>query len=117
MDLTSITFDNKGLVPAIVQSGNSGRVLMLAWMNKESIEKSIEMGETVFYSRSRKALWHKGATSGNIQRLLKIEVDCDGDALLLTVVEAGPACHNGTDSCFDTKQLPLTSETSGGERA
>lgn len=100
--LDGISFDDNGLVPAIIQSASTGRVLMMAWMSRESLTQTIERGETVFYSRSRNQLWHKGATSGNVQRVEKIELDCDADALLISVTEAGPACHNGTKSCFDT---------------
>ena len=102
-----IKYNSDGLVPAIVQSSESKRVLMLAWMNAESLASTIERGETVFFSRSRNELWHKGATSGNTQRVVSIELDCDSDALLIHVVESGPACHNGTESCFDTAELDL----------
>lgn len=102
--LSMVNFDANGLVAAIVQS-TSGRVLMLAWMNAESLEQTLNIGETVFYSRSRRELWHKGATSGNTQRVLKIELDCDSDALLIQVEEAGPACHTGEESCFDVETL------------
>lgn len=78
---------------------------MVAWMNRESLAQSIELGETVFYSRSRQQLWHKGATSGNTQKILSLQADCDGDTLLAIVEENGPACHNGTESCFDTVEL------------
>jgi phosphoribosyl-AMP cyclohydrolase len=98
----NIKFNSAGLVPAIVQSVDTGRVLMLAWMNADSLAETERLGETVFFSRSRNELWHKGATSGNTQQVVKIELDCDSDALLITVREAGPACHNGTESCFDT---------------
>ncbi|WP_296631689.1 phosphoribosyl-AMP cyclohydrolase [Rhodoluna sp.] len=98
-------YNQSGLIPAIVQSAESKRVLMMAWMNQESLLKTIELGETVFYSRSRNALWHKGETSGNVQKVVSIEVDCDSDALLIQVHETGPACHNGTESCFDTATL------------
>lgn len=97
-----LKLDENGLIPAIIQSAVSGRVLMMAWMNEESLNRTIEIGETVFYSRSRKELWHKGATSSNRQKVQSIELDCDSDALLIRVIEMGPACHNGTDSCFDT---------------
>ncbi|MED5075020.1 phosphoribosyl-AMP cyclohydrolase, partial [Anoxybacillus geothermalis] len=90
-----IRFDEKGLVPAIVQDAQSKEVLTLAYMNKESLEKTIETGETWFYSRSRQELWHKGATSGNVQRVVDIRYDCDADALLVLVEPAGPACHTG----------------------
>ena len=101
----NVKFNEEGLVPAIVQSVVTGRVLMTAWMNSESLEKSIELGETVFYSRSRQELWHKGATSGNTQRIESIELDCDSDSLLVRVRESGPACHNGTESCYDTEMI------------
>ena len=100
-----INWNEDGLVPAIVQSAKTGRVLMMAWMNEESLTQTIESGQTVFWSRSRKSLWHKGAESGNTQTVDKIEVDCDSDTLLITVSENGPACHNGTESCFDTQVL------------
>lgn len=100
-----LSFNGDGLIGAIVQSAASKRVLMFAWMNEESLALTLERGETVFWSRSRQELWHKGATSGNTQRVVSIEADCDGDALLILVNEDGPACHNGTESCFDTQQL------------
>lgn len=100
-----LAYNEAGLIPAIVQSVSSKRVLMMAWMNQESLLKTIELGETVFFSRSRNELWHKGETSGNVQKVLAIEVDCDSDALLIQVEEAGPACHNGTESCFDTSTI------------
>ena len=103
--LSSVRFNDVGLVPAVVQSIDSKRVLMVAWMNAESLAKSIEIGETVFFSRSRSELWHKGATSGNRQQIASIQVDCDGDTLLVMVRETGPACHTGSDSCFDTATI------------
>jgi phosphoribosyl-AMP cyclohydrolase/phosphoribosyl-ATP pyrophosphohydrolase/phosphoribosyl-AMP cyclohydrolase len=103
--LSQLKFDSNGLIPTIVQSADSGRVLMLAWMNGESLALTVEKGETVFWSRSRQALWHKGATSGNTQKVVKLQADCDGDTLLAIVHEAGPACHNGTESCFDTLEI------------
>lgn len=102
-----IAYNSDGLVPAIVQSSSSKRVLMMAWMSAESLQRTLELGETVFWSRSRNELWHKGATSGNVQRVNSIEIDCDGDTLLIQVTEVGPACHNGTESCFDTSMLML----------
>ena len=89
-----------GLVPAIVQDIHTGRVLMLAWMDRESLRRTIALGETVFWSRSRREYWHKGATSGNTQRVVHMAVDCDGDTLLILVDPAGPACHTGAESCF-----------------
>lgn len=103
--LIQLKFDSNGLIPTIVQSADSGRVLMLAWMNEESLALTVEKGETVFWSRSRQELWHKGATSGNTQKVVKLQSDCDGDTLLAIVHEAGPACHNGTESCFDTLEI------------
>src|SRR5512132_2576274 len=88
------------LTPAIVQDADSGAVLMLAYMSEESLQKTVETGETWFWSRSRNELWHKGATSGNTQRVVHIAPDCDRDALVVTVEPAGPACHTGAESCF-----------------
>jgi phosphoribosyl-ATP pyrophosphohydrolase/phosphoribosyl-AMP cyclohydrolase len=95
-----IRWDNDKLVPAIVQDANTGQVLMLAYMNQESVDLTLETGETWFWSRSRGELWHKGATSGNIQRVAEMRYDCDADALLLRVEPTGPACHTGQQSCF-----------------
>lgn len=103
--LEALKWNEQGLMPAIVQSGADRRVLMMAWVNRESLQLTIDKGETVFYSRSRQELWHKGATSGNTQLVEKIEVDCDSDALLITVSEKGPACHTGERSCFDASLL------------
>jgi len=95
-----IRFDEKGLVPAVVQDANTKEVLTVAYMNKESLIKTMESGETWFYSRSRQELWHKGATSGHTQKVVAIKTDCDQDALVVEVLPNGPACHNGTTSCF-----------------
>ena len=95
-----LNYDNNGLIPAIAQDSTTGEVLMLAYMNVESLKLTLESGEVWFYSRSRQELWHKGATSGNVLRLQGIQPDCDGDALLLSVNPAGPACHTGERSCF-----------------
>ncbi|MCY9267421.1 bifunctional phosphoribosyl-AMP cyclohydrolase/phosphoribosyl-ATP diphosphatase HisIE [Bacillus licheniformis] len=95
-----LTFNEAGLIPAIVQDAASKEVLTLAYMNKESFEKTLETKETWFFSRSRGELWHKGATSGNIQRVKDIRLDCDQDALIVLVEPAGPACHKGSYSCF-----------------
>jgi phosphoribosyl-AMP cyclohydrolase len=95
-----IKFDANGLVPAIVQDAETKEILMLAYMNQESLQLTLEKGETYFWSRSRKELWHKGATSGNVQRVVEVRVDCDADALLILVHPAGPACHTGHQSCF-----------------
>ncbi|MEK4538789.1 MULTISPECIES: bifunctional phosphoribosyl-AMP cyclohydrolase/phosphoribosyl-ATP diphosphatase HisIE [Peribacillus] len=100
MNLETIIYDEKGLVPAIVQDAGTGEVLTLAYMNKESLQLSIEKGETVFFSRSRNELWHKGETSGNTQKITEMKYDCDQDAIVVRVVPAGPACHTGATSCF-----------------
>ena len=97
---SDLKWDDGGLLPAIVQHAASGNVLMLAYMNREAFDRTIQSGETWFWSRSRQALWHKGATSGNRQRVVEILYDCDGDALLLRVQPLGPACHTGQASCF-----------------
>ncbi len=99
--LDKVQFDASGLVPAILQDAATGRVLMLAYMNRESLQKSLETGHCWFWSRSRQALWEKGITSGNRQLIDEIEYDCDGDALLIQVRPEGPACHTGSFSCFD----------------
>lgn len=99
-DSSQLQFDERGLIPAIVQDARSGEVLTLAYMSSDSLQKTLETGETWFWSRSRSELWHKGATSGNIQRVVAIRQDCDGDALVVLVEPAGPACHTGKRSCF-----------------
>ena len=100
MQIPEIKFDSNGLVPAIVQDAETNQVLMLAYMTEESLRLTLEKGETVFWSRSRSELWHKGATSGNIQKVVEVRVDCDEDTLLLRVHPAGPACHTGNQTCF-----------------
>jgi phosphoribosyl-AMP cyclohydrolase / phosphoribosyl-ATP pyrophosphohydrolase len=100
MDDSEIAFDERGLVPCIVQDSRSGEVLTLAYMNAESVRLTRATGEMHFFSRSRQQLWHKGATSGNTQALRAIRIDCDGDALLALVEPAGPACHTGERTCF-----------------
>ena len=95
-----MNWDERGLVPAIVQDANTGAVLMLAYMNAEALRLTLQTGEAHFWSRSRKELWHKGATSGNIQRVREVRIDCDADTVLLKVDPAGPACHTGEVSCF-----------------
>ncbi|GAB1470073.1 hypothetical protein MASR2M66_09500 [Chloroflexota bacterium] len=95
-----IKFDANSLIPAIVQDAETKEVLMMAYMNAESLKLTIEKGETWFWSRSRNKLWHKGATSGNIQRVIEIRVDCDADTLLVLVKPTGAACHTGEYSCF-----------------
>ena len=95
-----IKWDSAGLVTTIVQDVTTKQILMVAYMNAESLRRTLELGQTVFWSRSRAEFWHKGATSGNTQTVKDIFVDCDGDALLITVDPAGPACHTGAVSCF-----------------
>lgn len=98
--LARIKWGENGLIPAVIQDIETREVLMLAYMNLDSLQKTMETGETVFWSRSRGELWHKGATSGNVQRVREIRVDCDADTLLILVEAAGPACHTGETSCF-----------------
>ena len=95
-----LKFDERNLIPAVCQDMESGEVLMVAWMNRDALRLTLENGEAHFWSRSRQELWHKGATSGNILRVLEIWLDCDADTLLLKVIAAGPACHTGAKSCF-----------------
>lgn len=95
-----LRWNEAGLIPAIVQDATSRQVLMMAWMNQESLKRTLTSGETWFWSRSRQELWHKGATSGNVQKVVGLSYDCDGDTLLVQVRSAGPACHTGRVSCF-----------------
>jgi phosphoribosyl-ATP pyrophosphohydrolase/phosphoribosyl-AMP cyclohydrolase len=98
--MPELTFDSNGLIPCIVQDADSGAVLTLAYMNEESLKKTEETGEAWFFSRSRNELWHKGETSGNIQKVRELRYDCDGDAILALVEPTGPACHTGETTCF-----------------
>ncbi|MGG0666187.1 bifunctional phosphoribosyl-AMP cyclohydrolase/phosphoribosyl-ATP diphosphatase HisIE [Viridibacillus arvi] len=98
--IENLQFDEKGLITTVVQDAQTKEVLTVAYMNKESLEKTLATGQTWFYSRSRHELWHKGATSGNTQNVIAIRSDCDKDALVIEVLPSGPACHNGTTSCF-----------------
>jgi phosphoribosyl-AMP cyclohydrolase len=98
--LDDISYDDRGLVPAVVQQHDTGAVLMVAWMNAESLQRTLDTGTTWFWSRSRRELWNKGATSGNTQRVVEVRYDCDGDTLLVRVDAAGPACHTGEPTCF-----------------
>jgi phosphoribosyl-AMP cyclohydrolase len=103
----SIKYDEHGLIPAIVQDADTGQVLMMAYMNAEALEATLRTGQTHFWSRSRKELWHKGATSGNTQVVVDLSIDCDADTLLVRVHPAGPACHTGNITCF-YRPFPLT---------
>ncbi|MEF8833572.1 MAG: phosphoribosyl-AMP cyclohydrolase [Halofilum sp. (in: g-proteobacteria)] len=96
----ALRFDANGLIPAIAQQHDSGEVLMLAWMNAAALDETLSSGRVVYWSRSRGTLWRKGESSGQVQRLIDIRIDCDGDALLLRVDQTGPACHTGRRSCF-----------------
>jgi phosphoribosyl-AMP cyclohydrolase len=93
-------YDEKGLIPAIVQDNHTGQVLMMAYMNEKSLAMTLATGETVFWSRSRQELWHKGVTSGNTQKVVEMCLDCDADTILIKVIPAGPACHTGKMTCF-----------------
>lgn len=100
-DINTLKFDEKGLIPAVVVDALSKKVLTVAYMNRESLEISMKEGKTCFWSRSRQELWRKGETSGNFQHIVSITADCDGDALTVEVLKDGPACHLGTESCFN----------------
>jgi len=100
--LDSVAFDSNGLVPAIAQQHDTGEVLMMAWMNRAAIEETLQTGRVCYWSRSRASLWRKGKTSGQVQRLIELRVDCDNDCLLLLVDQTGVACHTGRRSCFFT---------------
>ena len=104
-----LKFDAQGLIPAVVQQAETGEVLMVAWMNAESFALTLETGTTWFWSRSRQELWNKGATSGNMQKVKRVLVDCDADTLLVEVDSPGPACHTGHRSCFYREVAPAES--------
>ena len=109
--MEAIHFDEKGLVPCVVQDARTGEVLTLAYMNREALERTRASGETWFWSRSREELWHKGETSGNVQRVRELRWDCDADAILALVEPAGPACHTGERTCFHNGELePVPAE-------
>jgi len=101
--MTELHFDEQGLIPAVVQDSGTGQVLMVAWMNVQALQNTRETGEAHFWSRSRQGLWHKGGTSGHVQHVEEIWLDCDGDTLLLKVRPDGPACHTGETTCFFTR--------------
>jgi phosphoribosyl-ATP pyrophosphohydrolase/phosphoribosyl-AMP cyclohydrolase len=107
-----LRFDDQGLIPAVLQNIEDGRILMVAYMNRESLDKTLESGEVHFWSRSRGELWHKGATSGNVMKAVAVRADCDGDCLLVQVRPEGPACHTGETTCFHN---PLQISPSKGE--
>jgi phosphoribosyl-AMP cyclohydrolase len=98
--IEDLRWDSKGLIPAVVQDAKTGEVLTVAYVSRESLLKTRELGETVFFSRSRQCLWHKGETSGNTQKVVSIATDCDRDAIVIRVNPRGPACHTGARSCF-----------------
>jgi phosphoribosyl-AMP cyclohydrolase len=98
--LEKLKFNSDGLIPAIIQEQSSGRVLMMAWMNKEAVQRTLDLGQTVFWSRSRQKYWIKGETSGHVQVVKDVAFDCDGDTLLIQVEQTGAACHEGYKSCF-----------------
>ena len=100
IDISKVKFDDKGLVPVVAQDATTKQVLMVAWANEEALQHTAETGEGCYWSRSRRGLWRKGETSGQVQTLKELRVDCDGDTLLIEVEPAGPACHTGAISCF-----------------
>lgn len=105
-----VVFNEQGLIPVVAQDDETGRVLMLAFMNREALEATLTTGRAVYYSRSRGELWRKGDTSGHAQFVRRVELDCDGDALLIAVHQLGPACHTGTVSCFDARTLDAVTD-------
>ena len=100
LPIEGLAFDDRGLIPAVVQDADTGDVLMLAWMSRESLELTVAEGRTVFWSRSRQELWRKGETSGHVQHVQELRVDCDADVLLVRVHQEGAACHTGERTCF-----------------
>lgn len=116
IDLSAIKYNEAGLIPAIVQDASSGAVLMMAYMNREALEKTLATGETWFWSRSRQKFWHKGETSGNVQKVLEIYLDCDRDTVLVKVEQKGAACHEGFYTCFHYRLEPGGTVQVVGER-
>ncbi len=116
--LDQLPYNEQGLIPAVAQDADSKEVLMLAWMNREAIEATLKNGYATYYSRSRQAFWRKGETSGHLQKLVAMHIDCDGDAILLTVEQSGPACHTNRPNCFylkvDGEQVEIISEPETG---
>tara|TARA_R110000787_G_scaffold190306_7_gene301750 strand:- start:922 stop:1305 length:384 start_codon:yes stop_codon:yes gene_type:complete len=109
-DPATLTYNDAGLIPAIAQDHETGEILMMAWMNADSIMRTLETGQVTYWSRSRQEFWAKGATSGHVQTLVEMRVDCDRDCLLMQVAQVGPACHTGRRSCFYTG-VTLSGET------
>lgn len=116
IDFSAIKYNEAGLIPAIVQDASSGAVLMMAYMNREALEKTLVTGETWFWSRSRQKFWHKGETSGNVQKVLEIYLDCDRDTVLVKVEQKGAACHEGFYTCFHYRLEPGGTVQVAGER-
>lgn len=114
VELDELRFDARGLIPAIVQDAENGDVLMMAWMNRESLQRTLYERRTVFWSRSRQELWRKGDTSGHVQHVDEVRADCDGDVLLVRVHQVGAACHTGERSCFFRTLTPSTDRRSEG---
>ncbi|HEY5047647.1 MAG TPA: phosphoribosyl-AMP cyclohydrolase [Rhizomicrobium sp.] len=112
--LSQVAFNADGLVPVIAQDRHSGAVLMHAWMNRDALETTMKTGNVTYWSRARRELWHKGATSGHTQRLIETWIDCDGDTLLIEVEQSGPACHTGAPTCF-FRRVALTEASSSGK--
>jgi phosphoribosyl-AMP cyclohydrolase len=110
-----VVFNEQGLIPVVTQDEATGRVLMLAYMNRDALEATLTTGRAVYYSRSRGELWRKGDTSGHVQFVRRVERDCDGDALLITVQQVGPACHTGSTSCFDAVTLEATTNVTSDD--
>jgi phosphoribosyl-AMP cyclohydrolase / phosphoribosyl-ATP pyrophosphohydrolase len=108
--IQNLQFDEQGLIPAVIQDHATNEVLMVAWMNAESLGRTLQTGETWFWSRSRQELWHKGATSGNIQKVVDLRLDCDADTLLIKVRPQGPACHTGESTCFHRQATLMLSD-------
>lgn len=101
-DADTLKYDNNGLIPAIAQDAQTGEVLMMAWMNREAVERTLDGGKVTYWSRSRQSFWVKGETSGHVQQLIDLRVDCDRDCILMLVNQTGPACHTNRRSCFYT---------------
>jgi len=112
--IDQLQFNQQGLIPTIAQQHSTGEVLMLAWMNRAALEKTLANGQMCYWSRSRQAFWHKGESSGNVQRLIEMRIDCDGDTVLCLVDQTGPACHTNRPNCFyfcvDGKQVVINTD-------